>query len=44
VASAVDDTSTGNSKVIFNCAYAKGFNMIPPGFNMIAGSYRELHD
>jgi len=44
VASAIDDTTTGNSNVIFNCANAKGFNLLPPNFNVIAGSYREQHD
>lgn len=37
------DTTTGNSKITFNCAYAKGFNL-PPSTTLIAGSYQEQHD
>jgi Tfp pilus assembly protein PilX len=40
----VDSSTTGNSRVVFNCSYAKAFNMIPFTFSMIPGSYRELTD
>ena len=40
----VDTSTSGNSQVIFNCQYAKGFNMIPPGFTVVPGSYRERSD
>jgi hypothetical protein len=40
----VDTSTSGNSQVIFNCQYAKGFDMIPPGFTVIPGSYRERAD
>jgi hypothetical protein len=40
----VDSATTGNSQIVFNCTYAKAFNMIPFTFSMIPGSYRELAD
>jgi hypothetical protein len=40
----VDTSTSGNSQVIFNCRYAKGFDMIPPGFTVVPGSYRERAD
>jgi Tfp pilus assembly protein PilX len=40
----VDTSTSGNSQVIFNCQYAKGFDMIPPGFTVVPGSYRERAD
>jgi len=40
----VDTNTSGNSQVIFNCQYAKGFDMIPPGFTVVPGTYRERTD
>jgi hypothetical protein len=37
------DTSTGgNSKILFNCQYATQPLLIPPGFYIVPGSYREI--
>jgi hypothetical protein len=44
LSTSVDTNTSGNSKVIFNCQYAKGFDMIPPGFTVVPGSYRERQD
>jgi hypothetical protein len=38
----IDTSTSGNSKIIFNCQYASAPLLIPPGFYIVPGTYREL--
>jgi len=39
-----DSTTTGNSRVKFNCSYARSWQFIPQNFRLLAGTYREVSD
>ncbi|HUF93038.1 MAG TPA: hypothetical protein VMR23_11715, partial [Candidatus Limnocylindria bacterium] len=39
-----DSSTTGNSRINFNCANARNTQFVPQGFFMQAGTYRELAD
>ena len=39
-----DSTTTGNSRVKFNCAYTRSWQYIPQNFRLQAGTYREVSD
>ena len=38
----IDTSTSGNSRITFNCQYATAPLLIPPGFNIVPGSYREI--
>ena len=37
-----DSSSTGNSRIRFNCAATRNANYVPKGFFLQAGTYREV--
>src|SRR6266851_3248255 len=39
-----DSTTTGNSRVKFNCSYTRSWQFIPQNFRLQAGTYREVSD
>src|SRR3989454_1198578 len=39
-----DSTTTGNSRVKFNCSYTRSSQFIPQNFRLQAGTYREVSD
>ena len=43
-ATSIDSDTTGNSRVNFNCQYASTALNLPPGFQLVPGSYREQGD
>jgi hypothetical protein len=45
VATVVDTSTGGNSKITYNCAYARGGDgLVPPNFMVKPGTYREVAD
>jgi hypothetical protein len=40
----VDATTTGNSRIKFNCAHARGAGQAPRTFALVPGTYREMAD
>ena len=39
-----DSTTTGNSRVKFNCTYTRRWDFLPRGFSLKPGTYREISD
>ena len=43
-ATSIDTSTTGNSRITFNCQYSSSSNFLNHGFNLVSGTYRELSD